>query len=89
MGLATVYGITKQHHGWTQVRSALGNGSAFRIFLPLASKVASSETIQRVVQAKRGGECILIVEDDAMVRKVAARALHMGGYRVLEAIDGG
>jgi two-component system, cell cycle sensor histidine kinase and response regulator CckA len=89
LGLSTVFGIVQQSEGFIAADSELGRGSTFRIYLP---RVLSFE---RSPQAEppnktvlRGSETIVLVEDDAMVRELAARALRGYGYTVLAAPDG-
>jgi CheY-like chemotaxis protein len=90
LGLATVYGIVKQHNGWIEVSSAAGAGTAFRIYLPalkglrLPSKAGTPESELPV----RGRETILLVEDDEALRYVTHLLLERSGYRVLEAGSG-
>jgi len=88
LGLATVYGIAKQHGGWVEVQSALGQGSSFDVYLPTAVAPAEPET-PAVAEAVRGGcETILLVEDDSVVRQTAHACLRKYGYRVIEADSG-
>ncbi len=88
IGLATVFGIAKQHGGFIKVESEVGNGTKFEIFLP-ASK-ASPEALALLAQSKpRGGsETILLVEDDQAVCSLVRATLERRGYRVLEAANG-
>ncbi len=94
LGLSTVYGIVKQADGWIHVQSELGQGSAFRIFLPVYSPPAHVTPIPVVAKIKpaprdlSGNGLILFVEDEDAVRGVAARLLRARGYEVLEACDG-
>ena len=55
LGLATVYGILKQHHGWVEVESELGKGAVFKVFLPWNDSVgrARQRPVQRVAAARR------------------------------------
>jgi two-component system cell cycle sensor histidine kinase/response regulator CckA len=89
LGLATVYGIVKQHEGWIEVSSNVGEGTEFKIFLPGAPSPAS-ETARIAPQlAMRGGtETILLVEDELAVRELARTVLERLGYQVLEAGSG-
>ncbi len=87
LGLSTVYGVVKQAGGEVRVRSAPGQGTAFDVYLPAAS---SREEPRRVPElpAAKGSECVLVVEDEPMVRGLMARTLRGLGYEVLEAADG-
>lgn len=88
LGLATVFGIVKQHGGFMQVESGIGSGSTFKVFLP-AIEVAASPPPAEENPAPRGGtETILVVEDEAQLRKLTVTVLEMHGYRVLEAAHG-
>lgn len=89
LGLATVYGIVKQHNGWIEVASQVGAGTTFKIFLPgepLLITMPAREQAQPEVPG--GDETILIVEDEAELREVAAEVLNRYGYRVLQAASG-
>ena len=89
LGLATVYGIVKQSGGFIWVESALGKGTTFEIYLPLASGPASkAEAEHKQAALQRGSETILVVEDEAGVRELAGDFLRAHGYAVLEAKDG-
>ena len=70
MGLATVYGIVKQHEGWIEVDTAVGKGTTFRIFLPSTERQPEPEAQPLAEQATDGGGyTILVVEDDEADRK--------------------
>jgi CheY-like chemotaxis protein len=89
LGLATVYGIIKQHQGWVEVSSVVGVGSTFKIFLPaiaLSATVVAKETAEP--KPRGGTETILIVEDEEAVRKLTRRLLEGLGYRIQEAASG-
>ncbi|RHW16423.1 response regulator [Sphingomonas gilva] len=92
LGLSTVYGIVKQSGGFIFADSAPGKGATFTIYLPVhraeeAPKVAPPPAKERV-EAAWGSGTILLVEDEAMVRAVAERALVRHGYTVLTAEHG-
>ena len=89
LGLATVYGIVKQHGGNIYCESEPGKGTTFRIYLPAVE--AEAERLPRRDEegfVPRGTETVLVVEDEAMVRDILTRTLREQGYRVLEAMDG-
>jgi PAS domain S-box-containing protein len=89
LGLATVFGIVKQHQGWIEVESQLGHGTTFKIYLPLASLAVADANADETQHRRRGGtETILVVEDERDLRDLVSRVLRNDGYRVFEAVDG-
>ena len=89
LGLSMVYGIIKQSGGALLVESEPGQGTSFRIYLPRVSPNAVSSTASSVPRpALRGTETILLVEDEAGVRKLIAEVLKTSGYQVLTAASG-
>jgi PAS domain S-box-containing protein len=86
LGLATVYGIVKQHRGIVLARSRPGEGSRFDIYFPRARGEAdSTDTPVEPGGAGTGTETIVVVEDDEMVRTLACKVLRSQGYQVAEA----
>jgi PAS domain S-box-containing protein len=89
LGLATVYGIVKQNHGWISVSSEPGKGTAFKIYLPrLESKPSRAEAPVPMRAGKPCSETILLVEDQDDVRRLAKTVLEECGYRVLASSSG-
>ena len=89
LGLATVYGIVKQHQGWLEVESEFGKGARFRFFLPCSAATAEATEVQPAEPAVRGGtETILVVEDEAPLRELVCNVLSGHGYRILQAESG-
>ena len=88
LGLATVYGIIKQHNGWMEVQSAIGKGTTFRFFIPIAPKSGSSITDDAIQALTGGNETILLVEDEITVRKATTLFIRRLGYAVVEAGSG-
>ena len=88
LGLSIVYSIVKQHGGWIDVYSEVGQGTTFRIYLPLVGQ-ALEETLfdEPVPVAKRAGT-VLLVEDQAPVRILSEDVLAEAGHRVLSAGNG-
>jgi two-component system cell cycle sensor histidine kinase/response regulator CckA len=87
LGLATVYGIVRQHSGAIEIASVLGEGTTVTVRLPMAAR--ETETIVEEapnVQRDQGGR-VLVVEDEAHVREVTMRLLQRAGYDVLTVPD--
>jgi PAS domain S-box-containing protein len=88
LGLAIVFGIVKAHQGWVTVSSACGQGSEFRVYLP-ATEACVTEEPELAPELVRGGqECILVVDDEPFIRKLARTILEQWGFPILTAADG-
>ena len=93
LGLSTVYGIVRQHEGWLQVRSVLGQGTTFEIYFPALNEPIPEDAPEKpadpepIPPAGRG-ERILLVEDEPHVRFAARLIASRAGYEVTEASDG-
>jgi PAS domain S-box-containing protein len=88
LGLATIYGIVKQHQGWIEVASRPDHGSTFKVFLPALPQCPAPAAKPSLGSRSRGNETILLVEDDAAVRSLTRRVLEHSGYQVREAASG-
>jgi CheY-like chemotaxis protein len=88
LGLATVYGIVKQHKGWVTVESTVGKGTTFSIFLPQVSPSEETASTPPPTPAQTmGHETILLVEDEAQLRQLLAKVLQQSGYKVITATN--
>ncbi|MBN1552125.1 GAF domain-containing protein [bacterium] len=87
LGLSVVYGIVKEHKGWINVNSSLGNGTVFEIYLP-AVYVQAEEEFEEVIdysQLKGNGQRILMIEDENRVREFTSKGLLQNNYKVFPA----
>lgn len=87
LGLATVYGIVKQHNGFIMVDSTLNQGTIVHVYLPVV-QMKVDETQDMIPSLRGGTETILIAEDNDDVRSFMREALQQYGYETLEAADG-
>ena len=88
IGLATCYGIVRQAGGHIGVSSSPGRGARFEILLPWLAERSHRESPMPATPAPRGGETVLVAEDEPQVRDLAVRTLREHGYEVLAAGDG-
>ncbi len=88
LGLATAYGIIKQHNGHINVYSEPGKGTTFKIYLPVMQSPMERGKGREVVPPRGGSETILVAEDNDDVRTLMKRVLLKYGYEVIEAVDG-
>ncbi|HET8649136.1 MAG TPA: PAS domain S-box protein, partial [Gemmatimonadales bacterium] len=88
LGLATVYGIMKQYGGYTAVRSAVGRGTTFTLYLPRQEGAVPADIPAATRPLPTGTETVLVVDDEASVRTSIGRILKRHGYTVIEARHG-
>ena len=92
MGLATVYGVLKQHEGWVEVESAPRRGTTFCAYLPVAEgavmELPAPTSVPAAETTPESDITILLVEDEDMLREFVSTALTSLGYRVLSAGNG-
>jgi len=88
LGLATVYGMIKQHRGIVRAKSEPGEGSVFHVYFPVACRPTVSSADSQTNPVTGGNETILLAEDDVGVRELAQHLLENAGYRVLVAASG-
>lgn len=89
LGLATVYGIIKQHNGNVLVQSEPGQGATFKIYLPVSDEIEEKESVAKEsILKETHRETVLVVEDNDQVRQLAATILEKQGYTVHAADNG-
>jgi PAS domain S-box-containing protein len=89
LGLAMVFGIVKQHQGWVECASTVGQATTFDVYLPrCADELPAPPAPAASPGQTTGTETILLVDDEAMIRDVGRLVLQKAGYRVLMAADG-
>jgi PAS domain S-box-containing protein len=88
LGLATVYGIAKQHRGGIEVESEAGRGAIFRVYFPCTQEGVEKKSELALASQPGQGEIVLVAEDDPSVRTLVKSVLERNGYRVLTAVNG-
>jgi CheY-like chemotaxis protein len=89
LGLSQVFGIVKQHGGFIDVESRMGEGTTFTIYLPVLTRQEAIVVEAQITGAPRGnGETILVVEDNASTRAAVSEILESLNYHTLQAADG-
>jgi PAS domain S-box-containing protein len=89
LGMSTVYGLIKQHRGFVEVSSEVGKGTTVKVyFRPAGSPAAPYTTPRQAIEPEGGTETVLVVEDEAAIRRAAKRVLEQSGYRVTTVADG-
>jgi signal transduction histidine kinase/CheY-like chemotaxis protein len=88
LGLSMVYGFVKQSGGFVKVQSQVGRGTEVRIHFPQVEAPKPREPVRAAAETRSGGETILLLEDESVVREVAELMLRKLGYNVVSARDG-
>jgi PAS domain S-box-containing protein len=89
LGLSQVYGIVKQHDGYLELKTEIGKGSSFYIYLPASSEQAKLPACDEMIDLPRGGDkTIMVVEDNEMVRNLIKKNLRKFDYKVITAKNG-
>ncbi len=91
LGLAMSYKIIQEHGGWIDVSSAVGAGSVFNVYLPIAESapgVSAEAGLLEQITKSRGGECLMLVDDEEPLRRMGKILLEKLGYKVETASDG-
>ena len=83
LGLSTVYGIVAQSGGHVRVYSEPGRGATFKAYFPSVVEAADAGSPEPAAPVARGHETVLLVEDEAMLRRAAREILELQGYEVL------
>jgi CheY-like chemotaxis protein len=88
LGLSAAFGIVRGHEGFIQVVSSPGRGSTFKVLFPGAREEVASQPVREVQGNRTGSGIILVVDDEELVRRMAATTLEHLGYTILEAGNG-
>jgi CheY-like chemotaxis protein len=89
LGLSTVLAIVRSHGGFVNVRSEVGKGTEFQVYIPVSDgRTASAQGERKTTYEEGKGELVLVVDDEHLVRQVTKLTLEEHGYKVLTANDG-
>jgi PAS domain S-box-containing protein len=88
LGLAMVFGIVKQHHGFIKCSSEVGRGATFEIYLPALTSILQLDQLAVSATPPTGTETILLVDDEELLLDLGKRILSKAGYTVLTAHNG-
>ncbi len=88
LGMAMVYGLVSRHGGFVKIDSTLGEGTTVHVFFPAVDAVVDKPQDQVATDLPRGSERVLLVEDEAALRRMGERILTRCGYSVVTAEDG-
>ncbi len=88
LGLATVYGLVKQHGGYITCYSEPGEGTTFKIYFPAVEMEMNPDVAKTAIMPAFGTETILLVDDEEFIRALGKRILEKSGYKVITAADG-
>ena len=89
LGMAMIYGLVKQHNGYVQIQTEVGQGTTVTVYFPIArGSVTASAPAPERVEMPGGTETILLAEDEEPVRRAARRVLERCGYTVLTSENG-
>jgi CheY-like chemotaxis protein len=88
LGLSVVFGIVKLHGGHIKVYSEIGEGTVFKVYLPVSDRGITSEASSREELEFKGSETLLVVDDEELIRELAGKILTGAGYSVILAADG-
>jgi PAS domain S-box-containing protein len=88
LGLASVYGVIKNHEGYINVYSEIDQGTTFTIYLPASRKKIQKQTEKAIASVAMGTGTLLLVDDEEMIIKVGKELLQELGYQVMSALSG-